>query len=340
MTKSELPYIMCRRRAPPRTQQVLFTDRDNAKKALIIAPTAILPRPLRVSVRRKLLGNLEVGIARRSRLVIVAHPKSGNTWLKVMLTRLYSLRHGIAQEDLASYPALADRNPDIPRFAATNGWYSYERAVGDLLKPEAPDSEFKQKPVVLLARNPLDIAVSWFFQFTKRQSAHKQELINAGIEHPVDRTKIEMWDFVRHSDIGLPSLIDFLNYWERNLAALDNTLLTSYEALRANPGTVLKQITTLMGDSFTDDEIQQAVEFGSFDNLRKLESEGFFRSGGLTLRNPKDPESFKVRRAKVGGYRDYFSAEQADELEQLVRTRLSPSLGYNNLPTQNNSAAV
>jgi len=320
---------------------VIFPDRDNAKKALIIAPTAILPRPLRVSVRKKLLGNLEVGIARRSRLVIIAHPKSGNTWLKVMLTRLYSLRHGIAQEDLASYPALADRNPDIPRFAATNGWYSYERAVGDLLKPEAPDSEFKHKPVVLLARNPLDIAVSWFFQFTKRQSAHKQELINAGIEHPIDRTKIDMWDFVRHSDIGLPSLIEFLNYWERNLAALDNTLLTSYEALRADPAAILKQITTLMGDSFTDEEIQTAVEFGSFDNLRKLESEGFFRSGGLTLRNPKDPESFKVRRAKVGGYRDYFSAEQADELEELVRTRLSPSLGYNDsLSAQSNSATV
>ena len=320
---------------------MLFTDRDNAKKALIIAPTAILPRPLRISVRKKLLGNLEVGIARRSRLVIVAHPKSGNTWLKVMLTRLYSIRHGIAPEDFAGYPALADHNPDIPRFAATNGWYSYERAVGDLLKPEAPDSELKHKPVVLLARNPLDIAVSWFFQFTKRQSAHKQELINAGLEHPVDRTKIDMWDFVRHSDIGLPSLIDFLNYWEHNLAALDNTLLTSYEALRADPGAVLKQITTLMGNSFTDEEIQNAVEFGSFDNLRKLESEGFFRSGGLTLRNPKDPESFKVRRAKVGGYRDYFSAEQVDELEELVRTRLSPALGYNDsLGTQSNSAVI
>ena len=64
-------------------------------------------------------------------------------------------------------------------------------------------------------------------------------------------------------------------------------------------------------------------------------------TGGLTLRNPKDPESFKVRRAKVGGYRDYFSAEQADELEELVRKNLSPALGYNDsLSTQTNSAAV
>ncbi|MEA3242456.1 MAG: sulfotransferase domain-containing protein, partial [Pseudomonadota bacterium] len=233
---------------------------DNAKKAMIIGPTAVLPKPLRVPLRKRLLGKLEVDIARRSQCLIIAHPKSGNTWLKVMLTRLYGLRHGIAPEDFAKYPALADRNPAIPRFAATNGWYSYERAVGDQLTPEAPDSELKRKPVVLLARNPLDIAVSWFFQFTKRQSAHKQELINAALDHPIDRQHIEMWDFVRHSDIGLPSLIEFLNYWEHNLATLDKTLLTSYEALRTDPGSVLKQITGLMGDTFSEEEIQAAVD--------------------------------------------------------------------------------
>ena len=316
---------------------------DNAKKAMIIGPTALLPKPLRVPIRKRLLGRLEVDIARRSQLVIIAHPKSGNTWLKVMLTRLYGIRHGIAPEDFAKYPALADRNPAIPRFAATNGWYSYERAVGDQLTPQAPDSELKHKSVVLLARNPLDIAVSWFFQFTRRQSAHKQELINAAIDHPIDRHTIEMWEFVRYSDIGLPSLIKFLNYWARNLAALDKTLLTSYEALRTDPGSVLKQITGLMGDTFSDEEVQTAVDFGSFDNLRKLESEGFFRSGGLTLRNAGDPESFKVRRAKVGGYRDYFTPEQADELQQLVATQLSPTLGYNNFnprSSQSDSVAV
>ena len=66
--------------------------------------------------------------------------------------------------------------------------------------------------------------------------------------------------------------------------------------------------------------------FGSFDNLRKLESEGFFQSGGLTLRNANDPESFKVRRAKVGGYRDYFDEAQAAELEALVARDLTPRL--------------
>jgi hypothetical protein len=83
-----------------------------------------------------------------------------------------------------------------------------------------------------------------------------------------------------------------------------------------------------MGESFSDEEIAAAVEWGSFDNLRKLEAEGFFSQGGMTLRNPKDPESFKVRRAKVGGYRDYFSPQQVEELETLVNDNLSPVFGY------------
>jgi hypothetical protein len=83
-----------------------------------------------------------------------------------------------------------------------------------------------------------------------------------------------------------------------------------------------------MGETFADSELEEAVAFGAFDNLKQLERQGFFRQGGLSLRDPKDPESFKVRRAKVGGYRDYFTAAQVAELEDLVRERLSPAFGY------------
>jgi hypothetical protein len=83
-----------------------------------------------------------------------------------------------------------------------------------------------------------------------------------------------------------------------------------------------------MGESFSEREIEEAVAFGSFDNLQELERRGFFHQGGLTLRNPQDPESFKVRRAKVGGFKDYFTEAQVAELEELVRRRLSPGLGY------------
>ncbi len=306
----------------------MYTIPDGVKKGAILASTAWLPTSSRVAARRRLLAKLELAKAQRAGLVIIGHPKSGNTWLKVMISRLYQLRHDLPASQTIGSDELARKHPGIPRLAATNAHYSYEGAVGELLAEGAPEHPLRHKPILVLVRNPCDVAVSWFFQFTKRQSAAKQELINHFIDHPIDRRTVSMWDFVRHSDIGLPFLISFLNQWERNLKQLDHGLLVRYEDLRAEPAKWLKRIMELMGESFSDDEIRQAVEFGSFDNLRRLESRGFFRWGGLTLRNANDPNTFKVRRGKVNGYRDYFTPEQVAEMEALVRTNLSPSLGY------------
>jgi hypothetical protein len=302
--------------------------RDGVKKWSILVPTALLPRPWRVAVRERLLARLELAIASRAGLIIIGHPKSGNTWLKVMIARLYQVRYNLKPSELIGSDELALRNPAIPRLAATNAYYSYEGSVGRVLAAGAPDAPLRHKPVMFLARNPIDIAVSWYFQFTRRQSAHKQELINHFIDHPIDRHAIGMWDFVRHSDIGLPFLIDYLNTWERNLKALEHSLLVRYEDLRADPAANLQAITQLMGESFSDEEIAEAVNFGAFENLRKLESSGFFRRGGMTLRNAGDPNSFKVRRGKVGGYAEYFPAEQVAELEELMMSRLSRTFAY------------
>jgi hypothetical protein len=306
----------------------MFRTGDRVKRWAILLPTMALPRSLRVSMRERGLRRLEVARAHRAALLIIGHPKSGNTWLRTMLSRLYQVRFGLDSDFVVKTDELHLRNRAIPPILATNAYYSYEGVVGDLLDANAPHCELHEKPVVLLARHPCDVAVSWYFQFTKRQSFYKRELVNHFIEHPIDRRAISLWDFVRHSDLGVPFLIDYLNSWERNVARIQRSLVVRYEDLRAHTATWLKRITDLMGESFGQEEIRQAVEFTSFENLRRLESAGHFRMGGLTLRNARDPETFKTRRGVVGGYRDYFDAEQVAELEGLVASRLSPSFGY------------
>src|ERR671919_1844108 len=212
---------------------------DGVKKWSVLVPTAALPRPWRVAARRHALARLELAKAGRTRLLIVGHPKSGNTWLRTMQARLSQVRSGLPASLIVPSDELARKNPAVPRISATNGYYSYEGAVGAALAPGAVDSPLRRKPIVFLARHPCDIAVSWFFQFTKRQSAHKQELINHFVDHPIDRRTIGMWDFVRHSDIGLPSLIDYLNGWQRSLAGLERGLMVRYEDLRARPSPTL-----------------------------------------------------------------------------------------------------
>ncbi len=306
----------------------MFNLSDGVKKALILIPTQLLPAGSRVALRREYLARLELAKAHRANFLIIGHPKSGNTWLKVMISRLYQMRYDLPESKLINTDEFARKIPEIPRLAATNGYYSYEGEVGKLLSAGAPDNPLRHKPVLFLARNPIDIAVSWYHQFTKRQSRAKGELINHWIEHPIDKHTVQMWEFVRHSDIGLPSLIEYQNTWARNIADLERGMLTRYEDLRAEPVPTLHAITQLMGEDFSEEEIRAAVEWGSFDNLQKLETSGTFSQGGMKLVNAQDPSTFKVRRGKVGGYKEDFNEEQVAELEALVRENMLPELGY------------
>jgi hypothetical protein len=55
----------------------------------------------------------------------------------------------------------------------------------------------------------------------------------------------------------------------------------------------------------------------------------FWLSGGRMVPRDRDnPNSFKVRRAKVGGYRDYFSDQENARIDEAIGSQLSPVFGY------------
>jgi len=312
-------------RAMPAVEPLLS---DRAKRQLALWPTAPLPRPLRVALRERALRRLEVGKAERGIGIVIGHPKSGNTWLRTMISRVYQLRHGLPETLVLKTDELHRRVPAIPGFCFTNGWYSYEAVIGEILAPGHAECAIRRKPIVLLARHPCDIAVSWYHQFTRRMSPAKRELINASLARPIDHRRISLWEFVRHGPVGVPSLIDFLNTWARNLAQLPLTLRVSYEQLRAEPAETLERVGSFLGLGFSREEIAEAVRFGSFENMRALEQSGRVRRGGLAPVDPADPGAAKVRRGKVGGYHDDFTPEQAGELERMVAEKLAPGFGY------------
>ena len=70
---------------------------------------------------------------------LASYPKSGNTWLKAMISRLYQMRYNLPESKLINTDEFALKNPEIPRLASSNGYYSYEGVIGDALEPDAPD---------------------------------------------------------------------------------------------------------------------------------------------------------------------------------------------------------
>ncbi len=301
---------------------------DRYKHAAIIASTAPLPRTWRVPARLQLLSRFHRAKVRRADVLVVVHPKCGGTWLRVMLYRLYQSKYGLRSRRVFKTDELHRENPALPRFLVSNGHYSYEGVLEEAMQNPGSELVLDDKKVMFLARHPCDIVVSWYLQLTKRTKAYKRELINHSLRAPVHRGALSLWEFTMHEEIGLPGLIRYLNTWADNLARLPQSLLVRYEDLRAEPAGTLRRIAQFVGEPFSDAEIEEAVAFASFDNLKALERANYFRNASLTVRNPNDPDMFKVRRGKVGGYRDQFTPEQLAQIDEMVRTGLAPVFGY------------
>jgi len=301
---------------------------DRIRLFSAVAATVPLPTRWRIAVRGRLLEKLQRSKSRHADIIVINHPKTGGTWLRVMLSRLYHVHYGLPPRRIVKSDEFYNRNRSLPRFLVSNGYYSYESETQRVLDNSGPGGTDGKK-VVLLARNPCDVAVSWYLQFTNRTKAYKRELINSTLRQPVtDLENISMWDFVMHEELGLAGIIEFHNLWAERLANTDGGMITRYEDLRSDPVDTLSAIVRFIEAPFSREEIEHAVEFGSFDNMRKLEQSGYFLNSSMALRNRKNPNTLKVRRGKVGGFRDYFTDEQAAIMEDMMRSRLSPVLGY------------
>ena len=73
----------------------------------------------------------------------------------------------------------------------------------------------------------------------------------------------------------------------------------------------------------------KAIEFTEFENMKKMEAEDRFKTNILRPGDPSDPDSFKVRRGKIGGYVHYFREGELPLLERSIAD-LDPFFGYDN----------
>jgi hypothetical protein len=254
-------------------------------------------------------------------IVIVSFGKSGRTWLRVMLSRLYQVKHGLSQRYLLGFDNFHSMNRAIPKIFLTHDNY-----IKDYTGNVDNKSDFYSHKVVLLARDPRDVAVSQYFQWRYRMKPNKKVLN----KYPGAGEDVSTFDFVMDKDAGLPKIIEFMNLWASERERLKGFFLLRYEDLRARPEDTLKALLEFIGTPGTEEEIREAVEFSSYENMKKMEQKKtFWLSGGrMVPKDRDDPNTYKVRRAKVGGYRDYFDDEQVERIEQLVDSTLSPYFGY------------
>jgi len=279
-----------------------------------------LPDEKRVPLERRMRGRYDAQRLARTDVCVISYGKSGRTWARVMLSRYFQLRYGVSQRRLLTLDNYHRQNAAIPVVMFTHDNY-----VRDFTGSEGK-SDFQGKKLVVLVRHPADTAVSQYFQWRYRMKPGKKALN----DYPPHGADITIADFVLRHPAGLERVIAFANQWAKELSGSANILLVRYEDLRSDTAGQLRRILNFMGEQPTDKELEDAVAFASIENMRKLEERStFWRSGSVLKPGERgNVDSYKVRRGKVGGFRDYFSDAEVAEIEDYVRERLDPIFGY------------
>jgi hypothetical protein len=249
---------------------------------------------------------------RAADFVVVSLGKSGRTWLRAMVSHLYHQRHGIPEHELIGFDNFHRLDPAIPRIL-----FTHDGPAEPWNRQQHPGEEpYRGKRVLLLVRDPRDTAVSMYFQHTRRSRSLSPEHATPA-------------DFLLGEEHGrLPRFVRFLNGWARRLPAIPGSLLVRYEDMAADPGAELRRVARFLGAAFSEEEIWRAVAFASFESLREKEAKGFFTSERLRPGTVGDPASYKVRRGKVGGWRDYVTGEEAERADAYLAAHLHPVYGY------------
>jgi alcohol sulfotransferase len=267
-----------------------------------------LDRSFQIVKRRRKLAASDVAI--------VSPAKSGRTWLSAMLSHVYHQRHGIPESLLIRGDNFHRLDPRVPRV-----FFTHDNRKDEEHRPLFGVEDFRDKKVVLLVRDPRDVAVS--AHFAKPRNARRVGAEQAAAAADPRR----LFDFVVSRK--LPQVLAFLTRWRDQLPRLERALVVRYEDLRERPEAELARVVGFVDGRPPDaDEIARAVAFASFESLRAKEASGFFASDRLRPAEPAHPGSHKVRRGQVGGHREHFTPDQLAHLDAMLAEAKLDSFGY------------
>ncbi len=275
-----------------------------------------------LAAERRLRGVEQFDKLQKADVVVVSFGKSGRTWLRVMVSHLFRVKHDLPENAILGFDNFHNLNADVPKV-----FFTHDNYIKDFTGDFASKAPFYGKRVVLLARDPRDVAVSQFFQWKFRIKPSKVAINN----YPPRGSDISLFDFVTGDNGGsIRAVCDYLNLWAAEADKVQSFHLLRYEDLRTAPIEELRKLLAFMQVEASDAQVEAAVEYSSYENMKKMESRQQFRlAGGRMMPRDKDnPNSYKVRRAKVGGYRDYFTDEEVEAIDDQLAAQLDPLFAY------------
>ncbi len=249
---------------------------------------------------------------------VVGYPKSGTTWLRVMLGKYVQLFIGRDEKlPLPLFDRFEELDVRVPLIQFTHGNLEWIHQTAADLTVENTVLCWRHTQIVLLVRSVPDVLVSLFWQ-AKTQVTPPY----AG----------DISDFIRDPVQGLEKAVAFLQLWDAGRSFVPKMMLMRYEDLRFNPTAEFHRLLEFFRIPINEDYVAQAITFSDFKNMRKLEVDNrqthrlVYSSSGLPIFATGDTEStqeaFHVRKGQVGGYHDYLSETDIRFLRDAMKGKI------------------
>ena len=271
------------------------------------------------SIKSILAKPLELRLKAMTDVGLIGFPKVGNTWFNTMLRNYLIKRYQLPRDavgklflsDLRLREVLhIDRR--IPQIFSTHALDDINGANLDGLNEVL--SWLSDRKMIVQIRDPRDTLVSSYMHNVYRAPSPR-------FEGTIDEYT---WD----DRFGIKRLVDYYNKIAEDRKNKPNTIVVDYELLWDSPKETLSSAVCFIEDIdvINDELIKSSIQFGSMENMRKLEDEATFENHkilGLFSARKHIQNARKVRKGGYGGYTDHLSSENVGKLTSYISKNLS-----------------
>jgi Sulfotransferase domain len=246
-------------------------------------------------------------------IFIVTFPKSGTTWLQMILYQIFT-------DGEMNFAHISEWSPNFD--VSVRG-----RGIDHLPSPRIIKSHLSYNMIpkgpckyIYAVRNGKDVAVSYFHY----SRTHLK--FNGDFEQFFDLFlngfPTGVYDHPTWVEYGHPTWFEHVGQWLENRRNLDVLFLT-YEELKRDREAAIRKILAFCGKEVGPEKLARIVERTSFGFMKQYENKLDTLTWGL-LHRAKNAGNF-IRKGEVGGWKECLSREQ----EELFQRRFTKHL--NNL---------
>jgi Sulfotransferase domain len=172
---------------------------------------------------------------------------------------------------------------------------------------------------IFMYRNPLDTAVSMFFQIHKHDAVplwgkRLVKYLRMAWSKNLPPSNIDK--FVLHPVWGIENICRYNWAWLDYFNDKPDVLVIRYEEAKSDLSGVVEKFADILG--LVDVDTEDIAKQSGFKSMKKLELKGKSRDLRLYGQKKGDPDTMKVRRGIIQGYRDYLTEETIATAEQIA----------------------